>query len=131
MAGLGEHFLVWFNNLELKVIGPTKDLSETCASSLKTGVHFAHRSESDVPAGILREVKQKIKSSVELMPPSTCVDAIKNSTGCESKIYENSARLLSSESQHSKRIKDEAELRYVLGNPIMRMMCDSGNLKVC
>jgi hypothetical protein len=53
MAGLGEHFLVWFDNLELKVIGPTKDLSETCASSLKTGVHFAHRSESDVPAGIL------------------------------------------------------------------------------
>ena len=65
------------------------------------------------------------------MSPSTCVDTIKNSAKCEYEIYENSAQLLSSESQHSKRIKVEAELRYVLGNPIMGMMCDSGNLKVC
>ena len=65
------------------------------------------------------------------MSPSTCVDTIKNLAKCEYDIYENSAQLFSSERQHSKRIKDEAELRYVLGDPIMGMMCDSRNLKVC
>ena len=59
------------------------------------------------------------------------IDAIRSSTKCECKIYENSALLLSEETAYSKRIQNEAELRYVLGDPIMEMMCDSGELKVC
>ena len=50
---------------------------------------------------------------------------------CEFKNFENSARLLSNDKHHSKRIKNEATLRYVPGGPIMEIMCDSGNLKVC
>ena len=91
------------------------------ASSLKTGVHFAYKS---CVADVLTE---KMKGSLELMPPSKCVDAVRSSTKCE----ENSARLLSEETAHSKRIQNEAALRYVLGDPIMEMMCDSGELKVC
>ena len=134
MAGLGEHFFVWFDNLELKVVGPTKKLSETrgklCASSLKTGEHFAHKKSDDV-AGVLSEVKKLMKSSLESMPLRNCVDAVRSSAKCEWTIYDNSARLLCNETPHFKRIKNEAALRYVLGDPIMEMMCDSGGLKVC
>ena len=130
MAALDAHFSAWFDSLELKVIGPTKILAERktklCASSLKVGVHFAYR-----PAVPLRRVKEEIKLSVKSLQQLRCEDVIKNSTKCEYKIYENSARLLSDDKHHSKRIKNEAILRYVLGDPIMEMMCDSGNLKVC
>ena len=88
-------------------------------------MHFAYKS---CVADVLTE---KMKGSLELMPPSKCVDAVRSSTKCEYKIYENSARLLSEETAHSKRIQNEAALRYVLGDPIMEMMCDSGELKVC
>ena len=93
------------------------------------GVHFAYRPA--VPDGTLRRVKGEIKSSVKSLQQLRCEDVIKNSTKCKSKIYENSARLLSDDKHHSKRIKNEAALRYVLGDPIMEMICDSGNLKVC
>ena len=59
------------------------------------------------------------------------IDAIRSSTKCECKIYERFALFLIGETAHSKRIQNEAELRYVLGDPIMEMMCESGELKVC
>ena len=132
MAGLGEHFFVWFDKLEVKVFGPTTELAgisgKVCASSLKTGVHFAYKS---CVADVLTEVKEKMKESLKSMRPSKWVDAIRSTTKCESRIYENSARLLSKETAYSNRIQSEAALSYVLGEPIMEMMCDSGELKVC
>ena len=114
MAALDAHFSAWFDSLELKVIGPTKILAERktklCASSLKVGVHFAYRPA--VPDGTLRRVKEEIKSSVKSLQQLRCEDVIKNSIKCEYKIYENSARLLSNDKHHSKRIKNEAVLRY-------------------
>jgi hypothetical protein len=132
MAGLGEHFFVWFDKLEVKVFGPTTELAgisgKVCASSLKTGVHFAYKScVADV---VLTEVKEKMKESLKSMRPSKWVDAIRSTTKCESRIYETSSRLLSKETAYSKRIQSEAALSYVLGEPIMEMMCDSGELKV-
>ncbi|CAI8057364.1 hypothetical protein GBAR_LOCUS31261, partial [Geodia barretti] len=59
------------------------------------------------------------------------IDAIRSSTKCECKIYERFALFLIGETAHSKRIQNEAELRYVLGDPIMEMMCESGELKAC
>ena len=132
MAALNAHFLD-IDRVELNVIGPTKLLAggstpKLCASSLKTGVHFAFR--HDVPAATLRMVRQEIKSSLASLQESKGEDVIKNVAKCEYQIYENSARLLSVDTHHSKRIKSEAALRYVLGDPLMVLMCDSGNLKV-
>ena len=71
MAGLGEHFLVWFDKLELKLFGPTTKLAEkVCASSLKTGVHFSYKSDVE---DVLTKVKEKMKESLKLMPVSRYV----------------------------------------------------------
>ena len=91
-------------------------------------MHFSYK--SDVP-NVPTKVKEKMKESLKLMPLSKYVDAIRSSTKCEYKIYERSALFSIRETAHSERIRNEAELRYVLGDPIMEMMCKSGELKVC
>ena len=131
VAALDMNFSDWFDSLELKVIGPTALLADEtvrlCASSLQTGVHFDFK--PDVHADILGMVKGGIKSALNSLQQSKCDNVVKNATKCEYQIYENSARL-SNIDKHYKRIRNEAALRYVVGDPIMGMICDSGNLKV-
>ena len=51
----------------------------------------------------------------------------RETTRCQTKINDNSARLVSS---YSNRITNEAALRYVLGDEAMQeMICNTGNLK--
>ena len=131
-----DNFEAWFNGLKLDAIGPTVTLAETTekisASSLKMKRHFDYK-EDDGAIEALKTFKDTIKSSLVYMEndEQQKYEAISMEMArCLTTIYEHSAQLVSSDKCYSNRIKNEAALRYVLGDPIMEMMCDTGNLKV-
>ena len=130
-----DHFSAWFDGLKLRAIGPTELLAvptgkKLCASSLKVGEHFCRRIDSD---DALKEFKEAMKLSLKSLEDQQFkYEAVaREGSRCQTKIYDHSARLVSSDKRYSDRIKNEAALRYVLGDPIMEMICDAGNLKVC
>ena len=132
-----ENFEAWFKDLTLDAIGPTVALAETTekisASSLKMRWHFGYKDDADADAiDALKKVKEAMKTSLGLLEDEQLkYEAVSRETRrCQTKIYDNSARLVSSDKRYSDRIKNEAALRYVLGDPIMEMICDAGNLKV-
>ena len=133
MAAFEDNFSAWFDGLELKAIGPTSTLAETRdampASSLKMEDHFSYKEDA---GGILNIFKENFKSQLERLEEeqSNCEAVVRESAMCIAKIYSNCFRLLSSDTCYSNRIKNEATLRFVLGDPIMVMICNAGNLKV-
>ena len=129
-----DDFIRWFDELPiLKCIAPTKKLAVTtskklCASSLKVGEHFDVK---DAPQDTLMNVRGKLKESVKSLHTSRFEDVLRNSRKCEFTIYDNCARLLSKDACFYDRIDNETTLRYALVDPIMEMMCELGNFKVC
>ena len=131
-----DNFEAWFDGLMLDAIGPTVTLAQTTekisASSLKMRWHFDYKVDAGA-IDALKKFKETIKTSLGFMEndEQQKYEAISMEMArCQTTIYEHSARLVSSDKRYSNRIKNEAALRYVLGDPIMEMMCVAGNLKV-
>ena len=128
-----DDFIRWFDELLiLKCIAPTKKLAELpkklCASSLKVGEHFHVK---DAPKDTLDNVRGKLKESLKSLHTSRFEDVRRKAKKCEFTIYDNCARLLSKDACFYDRIDNETTLRYALVDPIMEMMCELGNFKVC
>jgi len=92
------------------------------ASDLKIPDHFKNltMTEHNVPADLVTEVESYLQES-ELLCKRGLIPAIAK---CEADVLENLSILKSG-------IKNEAELRFAVADPILRLLCSYWGLKVC
>ena len=125
-------FAMFCRKLWWTAYGPTKRLAiedRIAASSLKLNVHFAKRTGLE---SYVSQFQMQVKiAEAKYYEGSSFEASTVNAARCSLRILENCSRLLSKSKEVSKRIRNEAELRYVVGNPIMEFICTEGTAKVC
>ena len=111
-------------NAEMMTATPAlREASEKIpASDLKIPDHFKNltMTERNVPADLVTEVESYLQESKRLCKRGL-IPAIAK---CEADVLENLSILKSG-------IKNEAELRFAVADPILRLLCSYWGLKVC
>ena len=114
--------------------GPTPSLgkirkNKIAASSLKDGTHFTERNGLDL---YVVNFKDRLKTAeTKYFDGSIFKNSSVHVASCALRVLKNCVRLLSPSEDASTRIRNEAELRYAVGDPIMEFICDVGCAKVC
>ncbi len=113
-------------------VGPTIVLSRMSGSVAASSLNSSHFTTSkNINSTTKKGLTSALENKLNEMFRKSVQELVTFSSGCEFAIYESSDLLMNPlQKDHSKRIKNKATLRFVVGDPLMRMICKFLNARV-